>query len=108
DSTFDGNNAYIFATAIETANTVTIVNSSFTNNNTNASAASVIYIGNGVTTILGSTFTGNHGGNFGTIWFSGGSMSIMNSTFSGQTNPSACIAAGGVVAVSNSTFDGNA
>jgi len=86
--------------------TLTVINSTFTGNNSVESAGGAIYSG-GTLTVTDSSFSNNGAGLGGGIYASA-SLMVTNSTFSGNS----AISGGGIYAsasliVTNSTFSGN-
>jgi hypothetical protein len=108
--TISGNNtvqvAYVDSGAALTLNNLTIANGS-----NSGFDGGGIYNNGGTLTITNSTFSGNSANNGGGgIYNNGGTLTITNSTFSGNSaNSGGGIANGGsvVVSITNSTFSGN-
>ena len=99
--------------AIDNGGTLTIDNSTFTNNNA-ADGGAILNGGNGALTVDNSTFTGNSalGGGGGAICNEGGgTLTETNDTFAGNSAPyglgGAIYNYDGALTVDNSTFTGN-
>ena len=101
----NGNGSSNGGGGIYSSGTVTISNSTVSNNTGNSGGG--IYVNSGALTITNSTLSGNInvGYSGGGIYVNSGTVTISNSTISGSTG--AGITSFGTLTVSNSTFSGN-
>jgi predicted outer membrane repeat protein len=115
NSVFDGNTATTTGGAIHTASTVTlnVADSTFKNNSGTQGGAMRITSGSSTVTINRSTVSGNFtttGAGGGLYMFSGGSLTVIDSTFSGNTATTSgggVAMASGATTITNSTISGN-
>ena len=99
------------AGGIYSAGTLTITDSTFSDNSAGAAAGGGISNVSGTLTVTNSTFSGNSAGSAGGgIYTNGGTATITNSTFSGNsasTGGGGIYIGGGTLTITNSTFSGN-
>ena len=109
NSTITNNLTNQFGGGINNSGTLAVTNSTFTGNM--ATDGGGINSSSGTTTISGSTFSGNTGTHAGGgISISGGRLAVTNSTFSGNTGTEeggGINSNGGTLTVTNSTFTDN-
>ena len=109
DLTIEGGHSsgYSHGGAILNVGDLTINNSTFSNNHAGENGGAVAHFG-GTATITGSTFSGNTANFYGGAIGNAATMSITNSTISGNSAfKGGGILAGGTLTINNSTITGN-